>query len=85
MNLILNFLITMAVPTSNWSGQWYDFSSLRPHIDFFNAMTYDIHGSWSSNEAIILLYISLRLEIQMDPLRLELIILQIAEASLMAN
>ena len=43
------FLITMAVPTSNWSGQWYDFSSLRPHIDFFNAMTYDIHGSWSSN------------------------------------
>ncbi len=43
------FLITMAVPTSNWSGQWYDFSSLRPHVDFFNAMTYDIHGSWSSN------------------------------------
>ena len=42
-------LITMAVPTSNWCGQWYDFSSLRPHIDFFNAMTYDIHGSWSSN------------------------------------
>ena len=43
------FLVTMAVPTSNWSGQWYDFSSLRPHVDFFNAMTYDIHGSWSSN------------------------------------
>ena len=43
------FLVTRAVPTSNWSGQWYDFSSLRPHVDFFNAMTYDIHGSWSSN------------------------------------
>mgnify|MGYP005746009953 FL=1 len=42
-------LITMAVPISNWSGQWYDFSSLRPHVDFFNAMTYDIHGGWSSN------------------------------------
>ena len=42
-------LITMAVPISNWAGQWYDFSSLRPHVDFFNAMTYDIHGSWSSH------------------------------------
>ena len=42
-------LITMAVPISNWSGQWLDMSALRPHVDFFNAMTYDIHGSWSSN------------------------------------
>ena len=42
-------LITMAVPISNWSGQWLDLSSLRPHVDFFNAMTYDIHGGWSSN------------------------------------
>ena len=36
-------LITMAVPISNWSGQWYDFNFLKSHIDFFNAMTYDIH------------------------------------------
>tara|TARA_B100000214_G_C23952510_1_gene621170 strand:- start:183 stop:1520 length:1338 start_codon:yes stop_codon:yes gene_type:complete len=42
-------LITMAVPISNWSGQWLDMSALTPHVDFFNAMTYDIHGSWSSN------------------------------------
>ena len=42
-------LITMAVPISNWSGQWYDFSILRSYIDFFNAMTYDIHGSWSGH------------------------------------
>ena len=39
----------MAVPISNWSGQWLDMSALRPHVDFFNAMTYDFHGSWSSN------------------------------------
>ena len=44
-----DLLITMAVPVSNWSGQWYDFSFLRFYIDFFNAMTYDIHGSWSSH------------------------------------
>lgn len=42
-------LITMAVPISNWSGQWYDFSFLRFYIDFFNAMTYDIHGGWTSH------------------------------------
>ena len=42
-------LITMAVPISNWSGQWYDFNSLKSHIDFFNAMTYDIHRGWSSH------------------------------------
>ena len=42
-------LITMAVPISNWAGQWYDFSILRYYIDYFNAMTYDIHGSWSGH------------------------------------
>ena len=42
-------LITMAVPISNWSGQWYDFNFLKSHIDFFNAMTYDIHGGWSAH------------------------------------
>ena len=42
-------MITMAVPISNWSGQWLDMSALRPHVDFFNAMTYDIHGGWSSH------------------------------------
>ena len=42
-------LITMAVPISNWFGQWYDFNNLKLYVDFFNAMTYDIHGSWSSH------------------------------------
>ena len=42
-------LITMAVPTSSWSGQWFDFGYLKNHIDFFNAMTYNMHGTWSSH------------------------------------
>ena len=42
-------LITMAVPTSSWSGQWFDFGYLKNHIDFFNAMTYNMHGAWSSH------------------------------------
>ena len=42
-------LITMAVPASNYYGQWYDFGYLKNHIDFFNAMTYNMHGNWSSH------------------------------------
>jgi len=44
-----DLLITMALPTTNWSGQWYDISFLSQYIDFFNAMTYDIHGSWTNH------------------------------------
>ena len=42
-------IITMAVPISNWFGQWYDFSFLRYYVEFFNAMTYNIHGDWSGH------------------------------------
>jgi chitinase len=41
-------LLTMAIPISNYSGQWHDYLSLEPFVDWFNAMEYDIHGSWSS-------------------------------------
>jgi chitinase len=40
-------LITMAIGMSNWSGQWHDFAALIPYVDWFNAMEYDFHGSWS--------------------------------------
>jgi GH18 family chitinase len=42
-------MITMAIPVSNWFGQWHDFEFLVNHIDFFNAMTYGTHGNWSSH------------------------------------
>ena len=42
-----SWLLTMAVGVSNWSGQWRDFASLKNFIDWFGAMTYDIHGGWS--------------------------------------
>ena len=44
-----DWLITMAIPVSNWWGQWYDFEVLNNHIDFYNAMTYGDHGNWSSH------------------------------------
>ena len=43
------WLISMAVPVSNWSGQHYDFNSLIQNVSYFNAMTYDFHGSWTDH------------------------------------
>ena len=48
-SLYPEWIISMAVPTSNWSGQYYDFNQLKQSVDFFNAMTYDIHGSWTNH------------------------------------
>ncbi len=42
------WLITMAIGASDWSGQWRDFTTLSEYVDWFNAMEYDFHGSWSS-------------------------------------
>ena len=42
-------LIFMAIPVSNWWGQWHDFEFLEQHIDFFNAMKYGTHGDQSSH------------------------------------
>ncbi|NQT25655.1 T9SS type A sorting domain-containing protein [candidate division KSB1 bacterium] len=44
-----DWLITFAVGTSNWSGQWYDYNELVHYVDWFNAMCYDYHGSWSAH------------------------------------
>jgi len=42
-----SWLITMAVGISDYSGQWRDFATLKLSVDWFNAMCYDIFGSWS--------------------------------------
>lgn len=44
-----NWLISMAVAASNWSGQWNDYAALNELVDFYNLMTYDFHGSWSEH------------------------------------
>jgi chitinase len=41
--------ITMAVNPGDWIGQWMDYDNLVPQVDWFNAMTYDFHGSWTSH------------------------------------
>jgi len=39
--------IALAVPASNWAGQWYS-PSLLDHADRLHVMTYDYTGAWSS-------------------------------------
>ncbi|MBP7791744.1 MAG: CIA30 family protein [Candidatus Goldbacteria bacterium] len=41
--------ITMAVSPGNWYGQWNDYAYLNNVVDFYNLMTYDYHGEWSSH------------------------------------
>jgi chitinase len=43
------FLVTMAVPASNWSGQWFDSKTLLPHLNYLHIMSYDNAGEWSDN------------------------------------
>jgi len=43
------YLITMAVGPSNWSGQHFEYENLNENMDWFSMMGYDFHGSWSSH------------------------------------
>ena len=46
-------LISMAVPISAWRlGAGYDLPGLAANLDFFNLMTYDIHGTWDNPPVI---------------------------------
>ena len=44
-----NYLITMAVGPSNWTGQHFDYETITANIDWYSMMGYDFHGSWSSH------------------------------------
>lgn len=40
-------LLTMAIPSTDWDGRWYDAPTLLPHLDWAAVMSYDFFGSWS--------------------------------------
>jgi GH18 family chitinase len=41
------WLISIAVSSGNWGAQWLDYPTLNNYVDFYNDMTYDMHGSWN--------------------------------------
>jgi GH18 family chitinase len=38
--------LSITLPASYWYLQHFDIANLQKHVDFFNIMTYDIHGKW---------------------------------------
>jgi chitinase len=40
--------LSMAGPASSWSGQWFDFESMKTDFDWIGIMTYDYYGAWTS-------------------------------------
>ncbi|KAL6401100.1 hypothetical protein AUP68_16824 [Ilyonectria robusta] len=43
--------LSIAVPASYWYLQHFDIVNIAKHVDFFNVMTYDLHGSWDTPES----------------------------------
>ncbi|KAJ9297889.1 CAZyme family GH18 [Paecilomyces variotii] len=41
--------ITATLPSSYWYLQGFDVTSMANYVDYFNFMSYDIHGTWDGN------------------------------------
>lgn len=48
-----NYGLSITLPSSYWYMQNFDIVNIEPHIDFFNLMTYDLHGTWDSTDPYI--------------------------------
>ncbi|HVN48945.1 MAG TPA: glycosyl hydrolase family 18 protein [Bacteroidota bacterium] len=42
-----SLLITMAIGSSPYTGQWRNYSELNPYVNWYNVMTYDLDQGWS--------------------------------------
>jgi GH18 family chitinase len=38
--------ISATLPSSYWYLRWFDLAGMEPYLDWFNFMSYDIHGVW---------------------------------------
>ncbi|KAK3691994.1 hypothetical protein B0T22DRAFT_474971 [Podospora appendiculata] len=45
--------LTITLPSSYWYMQNFDIKAMEPLVDWFNMMTYDIHGTWDSTNPYI--------------------------------
>ncbi|RYP62498.1 hypothetical protein DL769_007277 [Monosporascus sp. CRB-8-3] len=43
--------LSIAIPASYWYLQHFDIEKIAAHVDYFNIMTYDFHGSWDTPES----------------------------------
>ncbi|KAL8979214.1 MAG: hypothetical protein Q9205_005397 [Flavoplaca limonia] len=45
----LRYGLTVTLPASFWYLRHFDVKAMQPYVDWFNIMTYDIHGVWDSS------------------------------------
>lgn len=50
--------ISMTLPTSYWYLQHFDLANIQANVDWFNFMTYDLHGTWDAQSQFIGPYIA---------------------------
>lgn len=48
-----NYGLSITIPSSYWYMQHFDIIQIANQIDFFNVMTYDLHGTWDSTDKFI--------------------------------
>lgn len=48
----------MTLPTSYWYLQHFDLAAIQDNVDWFNFMTYDLHGTWDAQSQFIGPYIA---------------------------
>ncbi|SMR58009.1 unnamed protein product [Zymoseptoria tritici ST99CH_3D1] len=44
--------LTLTIPASYWYLRHFDVKSLQDHVDWFNLMSYDLHGTWDKEKLL---------------------------------
>ena len=42
--------LSLTLPAAYWYLQHFDIIKLQDSVDFFNIMTYDLHGTWDEGK-----------------------------------
>ncbi|KAH9206557.1 hypothetical protein DL95DRAFT_375269 [Leptodontidium sp. 2 PMI_412] len=50
--------LTVTLPTSFWYLQHFDVKAMQEHVDWFNLMSYDLHGTWDADSQFVGPYIA---------------------------
>ncbi|TGJ83730.1 hypothetical protein E0Z10_g5022 [Xylaria hypoxylon] len=45
--------LTVTLPTSYWYLQHFDVKGMQDHVDWFNLMSYDLHGTWDADSPFV--------------------------------
>ncbi|KFZ22959.1 hypothetical protein V502_02560 [Pseudogymnoascus sp. VKM F-4520 (FW-2644)] len=50
--------LTVTLPTSYWYLQHFDVNAMQDYVDWFNLMSYDLHGTWDADSQFVGPYIA---------------------------